>query len=85
MLCGIFRLLSALNLAKLDTHLDHTGDEPFVFSIANSKHLYFNDFLLKQFISVLDLNSTLINASLDTTGKFKILFKLPPCLQEKQG
>lgn len=52
--------LSALNLAKLDAHLDHTSDEPLVFSMANSKRHYFNDYLLNQFISMLDLDPTLI-------------------------
>lgn len=52
--------LSALNLAKLDAHLDHTSDEPFVFSMDNSKRHYFNDYLLNQFISMLDLDQTLI-------------------------
>ena len=52
--------LSALNLAKLDARLDHTGTEPFVFSMANCKRLYFNDYLLELFISKLGLNPTLI-------------------------
>lgn len=52
--------LAALNLAKLDAHLDHTSDETFVFSMANCKRHYFNDYLLNQFISMLDLEPTLI-------------------------
>ncbi|MEH2084075.1 MAG: hypothetical protein V7K89_30125 [Nostoc sp.] len=42
---------TALNLAKLDAHRQHSGEKPFVFSMASLKRRALNDHLLDTFIS----------------------------------
>jgi len=54
--------LTALNLAKLDAHRQHSGQQPFVFSMASVKRRALNDHLLDTFISRLDLEPTLIKS-----------------------
>lgn len=53
---------TALNLAKLDAHRQHSGQQPFVFSMASVKRRALNDHLLDLFISRLDLEPTLIKS-----------------------
>lgn len=58
--------LSALNLAKYEDQRRSTKDHPkpslSTFSMASYKRLAFNDHLLERFISMLDLNPTLIKS-----------------------
>ena len=57
--------LMALNLAKLDAfqlHKANHPDQPFVFSMASYKRLALNRHLLERFISLLDLEPTLIKS-----------------------
>lgn len=58
--------LSALNLAKYEDQLRSTKDNPKQplppFSMASSKRVAFNDHLLERFISMLELNPTLIKS-----------------------
>jgi hypothetical protein len=54
--------LMALNLAKFDAIRLHLSPKPFVFSMASYKRLAFNRHLLDRFISLLDLDSTLIKS-----------------------
>ncbi|MGL5922220.1 transposase [Chroococcidiopsis sp.] len=54
--------LTALNLAKLDAHRQHSGQQPFVFSMASIKRRALNEHLLDIFISRLDLEPTLIKS-----------------------
>lgn len=53
---------TALNLAKLDAHRQHSSQQPFVFSMASVKRRALNDHLLDTFISRLDLEPTLIKS-----------------------
>ncbi|PSB48570.1 IS4 family transposase [Cyanosarcina cf. burmensis CCALA 770] len=53
---------TALNLAKLNAHRQHSSQQPFVFSMANVKRCALNDHLLDIFISRLDLEPTLIKS-----------------------
>jgi len=54
--------LMALNLAKFDAIHLHQSPKPFVFSMASYKRLTLNRHLLERFISLLDLDSTLIKS-----------------------
>jgi hypothetical protein len=58
--------LSALNMAKLDATLEHraspNAQEPFVFSMSSYKRRALNVHLLERFISMLDLDPTLIKS-----------------------
>jgi hypothetical protein len=58
--------ISALNIAKLHGHRQHLASEkakdPFVFSMASYKRRALNEYLLQQFISMLDLDSSLIKS-----------------------
>lgn len=58
--------LTALNLAKYEVQLRHRQAEPqsqpIPFSMSSYKRLAFNDHLLSRFISMLDLNPTLIKS-----------------------
>jgi hypothetical protein len=54
--------LSALNLAKLDALQQHSGHEPFVFSMASVKRRAFNQHLLDIFIANLDLDPSMIKS-----------------------
>jgi hypothetical protein len=58
--------LTALNLAKYEVQLRHRQGEaqspPIPFSMSSYKRLAFNDHLLSRFISMLDLNPTLIKS-----------------------
>ena len=58
--------LTALNLAKYEDQLSATQDNPKQplppFSMASHKRVAFNDHLLERFISMLDLNPTLIKS-----------------------
>lgn len=58
--------LSALNLAKYEDQLRSSQDNPrpalSTFSMASYKRVAFNDHLLERFISMLDLNPTLIKS-----------------------
>lgn len=60
--CHFNASFSALNLAKLDVYQQHTGDTPFVFSMANVKRRALNEHLLDALISSLDLEPTLIKS-----------------------
>jgi Transposase DDE domain len=53
---------TALNLAKLDAVRQHTGQQPFVFSMASVKRRALNQHLLQTFIVNLDLEPTLIKS-----------------------
>jgi DDE superfamily endonuclease len=53
---------TALNLAKLDAIQQHTGQQPFVFSMASVKRRALNQHLLHTFIANLDLEPTLIKS-----------------------
>lgn len=53
---------TALNLAKLDAFQQHTGQQPFVFSMASVKRRALNQHLLHTFIAKLDLEPTLIKS-----------------------
>ena len=52
----------ALNLAKREARLQHSGTDSFVFSMNNVKRRALNNHLLETFIEQLDLSSTLIKA-----------------------
>ena len=52
----------ALNLAKFDAHQQHTGQDPFVFSMASVKRRTLNQHLLERFIATLDLEPSLIKS-----------------------
>ena len=52
----------ALNLAKREARLQHSGIDSFVFSMNNVKRRALNDHLLETFIDQLDLSPTLIKA-----------------------
>lgn len=56
--------ISALNIAKVHSLQQHLASpqsqEPFVFSMASYKRRALNEYLLEQFISMLDLDPTLI-------------------------
>ncbi len=54
--------LMALNLAKREARLQHTGTKEFIFSMNNVKRGMLNDHLLGRFISNLGLDSTLIKS-----------------------
>jgi Transposase DDE domain len=54
--------LMALNLAKREARLQHTGTKDFIFSMNNVKRGALNDHLLNRFISKLDLDPTLIKS-----------------------
>jgi hypothetical protein len=54
--------LSALNLAKFDAIQLHQSAKSFVFSMASYKRQALNRHLLDRFISLLDLDSTLIKS-----------------------
>ena len=54
--------LMALNLAKFEAIQLHQSPKPFVFSMASFKRLALNRHLLERFISLLDLDSTLIKS-----------------------
>lgn len=54
--------LTALNLAKLDALSQHSGQEPFVFSLASIKRRMLNQHLLDQFIRNLDLEPSQIKS-----------------------
>lgn len=54
--------LTALNLAKADLLNQHSSPEPISFSIASYKRLALNDHLLERFISMFDLDPTLIKS-----------------------
>jgi hypothetical protein len=58
--------ISALNIAKLHARQQHLASEnerdPFVFSMASYKRRALNEYLLDQFISMLDLDSSLIKS-----------------------
>ena len=53
---------TALNLAKFDAHPQHTGQDPFVFSMASVKRRALNQHLLERFIATLDLEPSLIKS-----------------------
>ena len=53
---------TALNLAKLSAYQQHSGQEPFIFSMASLKRRALNDHLLETFISRLDLEPSLIKS-----------------------
>lgn len=52
----------ALNLAKREARLQHSGTDLFVFSMNNVKRRALNNHLLETFIDQLDLSPTLIKA-----------------------
>lgn len=54
--------LTALNLAKLDAYRQHSGEKPFVFSMATVKRRALSEHLLDTFITQLDLCPTLIKS-----------------------
>lgn len=54
--------LTALNLAKLDAYRQHSGEKPFVFSMATVKRRALTEHLLDTFITQLDLCPTLIKS-----------------------
>jgi len=54
--------LSALNLAKLEAQRQHSGSEPFVFSMASVKRRAFNEHFLDRLISKLELEPTSIKS-----------------------
>jgi hypothetical protein len=54
--------LMTLNLAKFEAIQLHQSPKPFVFSMASFKWLALNRYLLERFISLLDLDSTLIKS-----------------------
>jgi DDE superfamily endonuclease len=54
--------LTALNLARLDAQAHHTGDEPFVFSMATVKRRALMQQVLERFIAQLDLEPTSIKS-----------------------
>jgi hypothetical protein len=57
--------LFALNLAKFQAWQSHQSfhpDKPFVFSMASFKRFALNQYLLERFISLLDLEPTLIKS-----------------------
>ncbi len=54
--------LMALNLAKREARLQHTGTEKFIFSMNNVKRGALNNHLLDRFIAMLDLDPTLIKS-----------------------
>ena len=58
--------LTALNLAKYEVQSRHSQSDkpsqPMPFSMSSYKRLAFNDHLLSRFISMLDLNPTLIKS-----------------------
>jgi hypothetical protein len=58
--------ISALNIAKLHAYQQHLASEnrqdPFVFSMASYKRRALNEYLLQQFISMLELDSSLIKS-----------------------
>lgn len=53
---------TALNLAKFDAHHQHTGQDPFVFSMASIKRRALNRHLLERFITNLDLEPSVIKS-----------------------
>jgi hypothetical protein len=53
---------TALNLAKLDALQQHSGQEPFVFSLASVKRRMLNQYLLDRFIRNLDLEPSRIKS-----------------------
>ena len=54
--------LTALNLAKLEARQQHSGQEPFVFSLASIKRRMLNQHLLDRFIPNLDLEPSQIKS-----------------------
>lgn len=54
--------LTALNLAKLEALQQHSGQAPFVFSMASIKRRMLNRHLLEQFIGNLDLEPSQIKS-----------------------
>lgn len=54
--------LTALNLAKLDALQQHSGQAPFVFSMASVKRRRLNQHLLERFICNLDLDPSQIKS-----------------------
>jgi hypothetical protein len=54
--------LMALNLAKREARLQHTGTKDFIFSMNNIKREALNEHLLDRFIIMLDLDPTLIKS-----------------------
>ena len=54
--------LTALNLAKLEALQQHSGQEPFVFSLASIKRRMRGQHLLDQFIRNLDLEPSQIKS-----------------------
>lgn len=54
--------LIALNLAKREARLQHSGTKDFVFSMNNVKRRALNDHLMGRFIAKLDLDPTLIKS-----------------------
>jgi hypothetical protein len=54
--------LTAFNLAKLDALSQHSGQEPFVFSLASVKRRMLNQHLLERFICNLDLEPSQIKS-----------------------
>jgi Transposase DDE domain len=52
----------ALNLAKREARLQHTGPQEFIFSMNNVKRRMLNDHLLDRFIAKLGLDETLIKS-----------------------
>ncbi|MCA6571819.1 MAG: hypothetical protein ACK47D_14685 [Pseudanabaena sp.] len=54
--------LMALNLNKFEAIQLHQSPKPFVFSMASYKRLSLNRHLLDRFISLIDLDSTLIKS-----------------------
>lgn len=60
--CHFNASLMALNLAKRDARLQHTGTKEFIFSMNNVKRGALNDHLLDRFISKLGLDATLIKS-----------------------
>jgi hypothetical protein len=54
--------LMALNLAKREARLQHTGTNEFIFSMNNVKRGALNNHLLDRFIAKLGLDSTFIKS-----------------------
>ena len=54
--------VTALNLAKLNAYRQHSGEKPFVFSMATVKRRALVEHLLDTFITQLDLDPTLIKS-----------------------
>jgi len=54
--------LTALNLAKLEALQQHSGQAPFVFSMASVKRRALNQHLLERFICNLDLDPSQIKS-----------------------